>query len=474
MKNRRVLTIVLVVVLSTVTLSVSCAEPVARPATTQSVDKPTSMLEDSVFASRRIRITWDKTALPLDRNRIIDLLNRPQHLSEGLPPTPITRIIRSLSLRAKCVTVLSSEGAYSNRGFLLGDYRINLSGINRLMEDTSAPAVLEAVVGRLRKLLREEHKESIRQLEDKCDTAIRAREKAHARLIDIRHRLVAMAINTTGTDVTWKAEKNRALICELERQLRRLDIEMAAKKMRLEAVRGEIADIGRETSQTATAAQRKKIIEELEQKKKMLKELLKIQTEKHPAVKSLRAKIALLEADLKKSEPTAASPVKDDFSEIAAKLEKTRVVLRARLDAAHRKFGPNHRSVKSTEEMLAALEDRFADVMLLAATRRQKRARGDLELAARLKAEQTALIIDSREMEVRWQVMKMQLKQAQGERKKLLARLCDRERLIMKIEHVKTVDLPLAVKQYERAALWADELRQELMALVSPTVTIVK
>ncbi len=423
MKTRNVFAIVLVLAVSAVTVSILLAEPATKPAAigvrrgVVTTRKFLGSIEKS-NPTRRIRITWDPAGVSFDRKIIIDMLSRPRSLVRGLPEKIQKRMDSNDLAEVRFMPMLGSDGSATRRGFLLGDYQMIFRYSFR-HGGATGPEVMETIVSQLQKLLQEEHKESIRQLQDKCAEAMEAQNKAHQKLSDVRGGLVAMAKDATrSTEVIWKDEKNRALISELEHQLQRLEIEMAAKKMRFAAVREQIAKIGREAPTTR--------------------------------------------------------PANDDFSEITAKLEIERVLVRARLDAARRRFGANHRTVKGTEENLAALEGKLADLRLLAEARPQRKAKGNLELAARLKSEQTILMIDIREMEARGAVAERQLGQARIERRELLAELVDRETGVMRIEHVKTVDLPLSVKLYERAALRADELRQELEAVVPPTVTIVK
>lgn len=468
MKNHNMFAIVLVLAASAVTVSALLAEPATRPAgigVGRDAVTTREFLADpeNRRPTRRIRITWNPLGISFDRKTIIGALSSPGSLVRGLPEKIQKRMGSNDLAEVRFTPILGSDESATRRGFLIGDYQMIFRYSSK---EAPGSEVLEAVVGQLWKMLREEYKESINHLGSKYHEAIDTRNKAQARLRVIRGGLVTMATDAiAGTDITWKEEKNRALISELESQLQRLEIEMAAKRMRYETVRDQIAEIGR-------AVDRKSIIEELEQKKKIVKELLEVRmhTEKHPAVESLRAKIALLEADLKKSEPTAASPVKDE--PIAEELEK---IVEARKIRFKQVMLLEKRG-KATSSELAQAEAALADAKIQLARRREEvlRSSGGLELATRLKAEQTALMIDIREMEARAAVARNQMRQARRERKELLAKLRDREAAIMKMEHVKTVDLPLAVKQYERAALRADELRQKLQDVVPPTVTIVK
>ncbi len=492
MKNRRVLTIVLVVVLSTVILSVGCAEPATRPitdarSTTPKGAEPAGRQQMTV--PWRIRITWDPATLPLDQKRIIHTLNNLTNFEQD----EVQKYVKEYSITSVSFQpCLRSEQGATKRGFLVGNYEVELTDPNK---QTQAGEFVKAVVERMQKLLVKEHKVSRERIIERCNYAEREQGEAKARLRDIRKRLLVLTDESMGRDVSWRAEKNKAFLSQIEREFWQLDIEIAAKGMRLEAVREQIARIGRETAAATTAAQRKKIVEELARYKRKLEESLNLigMTEKHPTIKALRAKIALLEAALKKSKPTAARTVRDDpitveLDKIVEKIVEARMsiirpVITKVVNKELSKGGHIDMSIvkppvsKAARAALAEAEAAFAEVKIQLARRREEVLRattGGLELLRRLKTEQTFLVIDIREMKIRQSMMERQLGRASSERKKLLAKLRDRERLIMQMEQIKTVDLPLAVKQYEKATLRVDKLNQELRSLAPPTVTIVK
>ena len=178
---------------------------------------------------------------------------------------------------------------------------------------------------------------------------------------------------------------------------------------------------------------------------------------KQVRLEAVSARIATL-AD----EAGKASPKQDP---IAQQLEKIVALREEELKATHG---------TGRQEQPASL--RLAEAKVQLALRREaaRNAAADPEILAKLKTEQITLWLDIVELRARQRAIGSQLGRCATSAAKLQADLAKSTNAAWNIEQVKTVDLPLAMKRYERAALRLMDMRQELQALIPPKVTLLK
>lgn len=321
--------------------------------------------------------------------------------------------IRSLATQgASFRPFLYSEKGSARAGVLLGDYRPAVG--TRL----SAEKVLEAVLGQLQALLEEEYRVftsvSENRVRLKLEQARWHQDRLALELNRVRSSIMDFWETAARPDLPWRVEKNRALITEFDYQAKQLEIKKRAKSVRLHAIGEQIAEIVQAATvdQTKNDAITQGLTQILELKKKTLKNL-------NTLVVTGRAS----EAEL-----------------IQAETE----LLQSQLELDRRK-----------NELL--------------------RAAGNLELLAKLKAEQTSLIIDLREIGERQRAAKKGLHDAQVVGEDLEGELRRWELFQMEMEDRK-MKLAQMRRQYERASHQAYELEQEIGASYSvrPTVTIIE
>ena len=374
--------------------------------------EPTTQPAMVTTYTARVRITWAHAGASFSPKSIIDLLKHPSVLCQVLPEE-LDRHVKNLRY-ISFKPLLSFGQAPSQRGYVLGGYYM---GFGEPVKEATARKGMEMLVDQLRRLLLAEYKTYRSQIRRKLDHAARAQGGAYTKLGRLQAVLEATAKASTRADVTWKLENNRTGASGLAAQLRQVDVEQAAKKERLKAIREQIAKLSRDAATQASAKD-------------------------EPAVTKLRELVA------------------------AQKRE---------LQDLRRKVGPEHRSVKALQGKFASLEAQLAKAFLDQEARRDAalKGAGTPELIRKLKAEGIALMIDLREMDARLVALRKQLLEAEEKDNELLAQLRDWQTAKMQMERIK-VDLSLAVKRYERASTGRDELNQQLSSLEPPTVTILK
>ncbi len=399
MKRYYALAMALALAASAGVASAQAAEPTTKPAmvTTYGV---------------RVRITWAQSGVSFSSKSIIDLLETPWYLYQ----VPVEEFRKHVvNLEAIEFTPLLSFGrAPSQEGYLLGEYCM---GFGKPVKEAVARKALETLVGHLRRLLLAEQKIYAGQIARKRGHAGSAEYDASRMVATLSDGLEGARKRSAQADVAWKLENSRAAASELSAQLRHVNVEGAAKKERLRAVRDQIAKLVREAATQATARE-------------------------EPAVTKLRELVAAQERELQD--------------------------LRGKL-------GPEHRKVKGLQSKLAVLEAQLAKAFVDQEARRDAalKGAGTPELIRKLKAEGIALMIDLREMEARAAALEHKLADSQAKGKKLLAQLSDWQAIKMLMERYEA-QLTLARKRYQDARAREAELEEELSALEAPTVTILK
>ncbi|MCK4849865.1 MAG: hypothetical protein KAT11_00870 [Phycisphaerae bacterium] len=419
MSKRYLLAIVLAIIVWAVPGSVLFAQaakpaetPPRGPTASDSRDEPNE--EDYREVTLRIRVTWDPKVLRFDQEGIVKLLTQRvnvQGLSKG-----IKKLLQDewtgLSFRRSAVYMKD----VSSRGLILGDYRMDY--LHSIADEAQARKVLEAVVDQLRQLLEQEYGEYVAMKGHELHAMEMNRERAEIDLHDSQVRLEefirAEKLHPAAkSDLLWKIEKNRSLISDFERQLQKLDIEHYAKNQRLLALRHEIAKI----APTGTTDR-----------------------SKDDAITAQLAKIVEIRKEEIGKRQKAAEGARGTASELRqAEVERAK----AEIELARRR-----------KDLL--------------------RASGDLELLAKLKAEQSSLILDLCEMQGRNDTTDIKLASARKKMAQVLDRLQNWEIKLPEAERMKS-DLSLARKRYEQAVMLSDQARRELEAArrMGPRVTII-
>ena len=402
MKRYYALAMALALAASAAVASAQAAEPTTKPAMVTTY-------------GARVRITWAQAGVSFSSKSIIDLLETPWHLYQ-VSVEEFDKHVANLDVIG-FTPLLSFGQAPSQQGYLLGEYYM---GFGEPVKEAAARKALETTVGHLRRLLLAEHKTYYNQIARKRGHAGSAEGDAARTLHVMRRGLEDTRKDSARADVAWKLANSRAAASELSAQLRHVNVEGAAKKERLRAVREQIAKLVREAAEEA---------------------------KDKPAVTKLRELVAAQKREIQD--------------------------LDGRLGPG--KLGPEHRRLTALRSKLADLEAQLAKAFTYQEARRDAalKGAGTPQLIAKLKAEGIALMIDLREMEARLAALAREQVASKAKGEQLLSQLGEWQAMKMRVERFKA-GVSLAMKRYEKASAREAELEEELSALEAPTVTILK
>ncbi len=387
----------------------------------------------------RVRISWDPKILPFDREGIVGLLaNRPSHVL-GLSED-IEKVLKNDDTYSSFEHLPVYSTDVSNRGLILGTY--GMEYLPSVADEEQARKAMEAVVKQLRELLEQEYKAYVGIKGRELMSMDRSRDDAERKLdrtqVELEQFIRLEKLHPGAkSDLLWKMEKSRGLILDFERQDLRLDMELKAKAVRLEAVQEEIAKV---SVQVVEAEQNNK-----ETKSQLIERGGQLASRLRIVQRDIEQKNIEIQKATSEVYKAKSLEILKSLKMYAANLESEMSRLQASPEALYRR--------------------RRADFPL----------QGASALLAKLKVEQSSLVIDRLEMEARYHETENKLAQARHEMPELLNELQLWEVKQLRAERMRA-ELSLARKRYERAVMLMDQPRREYEAVqrMGPRIEIIK
>ncbi len=360
--------------------------------------------------SLELQISWDRSSISLTRREIVNYLEQPSLLRSEFR----SKIRKNIEQYDSLISFqeFPSDSPSGPIIELHGELILQPSELDNQIDPQKALRfIANALQSRLLKLFTPQDAKRNYWLSE----AARRQAQTMMQLKELREKLRQSQTETDASEVQWQLQKNRALYTEIEREHQHLQIERAAKKGRLMAVQEKIAEIASQTAQQA------------------VKE----------------------------------DPLLSELEKLVALREQSELV-KFRSQVIAKDLIPNEEQIKAVAEL--------AQVKIQRDRRKEElaQAQSDPELVKTLKAELTQLHVDSYVSVIRLEQTEIMLRELAAERSDLLAKLRDFERKQVDTEYLKTVELSLACKRYEKATERFDELLVDTEAMILPDVKILK